>query len=148
MLFKYCQNCGVRGSNIPKISNKQGTFMTVTQECSSCQQTFKWSSQSKTGIIPTGNINLASGILFSGSVPSKSMQAMKIAGIGTISRDTYFRYQRKYLTAAVYKEYELEQRNYLTQVKDEVNFAGDGRCDSVGHSAKYCNYTLLLLIKI
>ena len=45
----------------------------------------------------------------------------------------------------VHKAWKQERSSVLDEVnrKGPVNLIGDGRCDSPGHNAKYCTYTMM-----
>lgn len=97
-----------------------------------------------TGAIPDGNISLSSAILFAGALPGKVLDVLRIWGLTTISRDTFFLHQKKYLHAAIRRVWHREQKKNLACITGKpVRLAGDARCDSVGHCAKYGSYGLL-----
>ncbi|CAH3020731.1 unnamed protein product [Porites evermanni] len=66
-------------------------------------------------------------------------------GLVCYSARTFFKHQRSFLFPAVIYHWESYQTDLLNKVKDlkDVVSAGDGRYDSMGHSAKYGAYTLL-----
>lgn len=145
-LFTYCLFCG---SSSTKISKKViGSFLRIVQTCCHCGKKRHWESQPYVGTIPAGNILMSSAILFSGSVPHKSLRIFKYIGIACISISTFFRHQRKYLENAVANVWKEEQAKLFQVIKEKGGtpaVAGDGRCDSPGHSAKFGSYTLLEL---
>ena len=53
--------------------------------------------------------------------------------------------QNKFLFPLVDKAWIEERSSVLEAIKRDgpVNLIGDGRCDSPGHSAKYCTYTMM-----
>ena len=57
---------------------------------------------------------------------------------------TYFIHQDKLLFPVVLSYWESYRSTLLSQMKDmkDVVFSGDGRFDSMGHSAKYGVYTM------
>jgi len=61
------------------------------------------------------------------------------------SHTTYYNIQNKYLFPVVNKAWNEERNSVLDEVKRNgpVNLIGDGRCDSPGHNAKYCTYTMM-----
>ncbi|KAK3698274.1 hypothetical protein QZH41_009501 [Actinostola sp. cb2023] len=68
------------------------------------------------------------------------------ANLKTISEDTYTNLRKKYVFPVVKNTWEQEQSTVFEDLKSRdvgIALAGDGRCDSPGHCAKYCTYTLL-----
>lgn len=65
-------------------------------------------------------------------------------GIACITPRTYFNHQKAYLMKAVNKYWDSFQTKILSQLAGKpLNLAGDARCDSMGHSAKYSSYSLM-----
>ncbi|XP_074649035.1 uncharacterized protein LOC141904348 [Tubulanus polymorphus] len=62
------------------------------------------------------------------------------------STRTYFRYQKNYLHDAVSSVWEASRSALVNKLPGPRLLAGDGRCDSMGHSAKFGSYTLMDLI--
>ena len=55
----------------------------------------------------------------------------------------YYYHQKHLLFPAIYKYWQAYQKKLLDSLKDkDVVLAGDGRHDSMGHSAKYGAYTI------
>ena len=63
----------------------------------------------------------------------------------TISEKSFYRLRRSYVAPAIKKKWRIEQKKVIKGLKtqEEVVLVGDGRCDSPGHSAKYCTYTFM-----
>uniref|UniRef100_A0A8C6TKS8 Transposase n=1 Tax=Neogobius melanostomus TaxID=47308 RepID=A0A8C6TKS8_9GOBI len=62
----------------------------------------------------------------------------------SISEDTYTALRKKCVFPTITKTWINERNAVLTDLaSQEVVLCGDGRCDSPGHSAKYCTYTFL-----
>lgn len=60
------------------------------------------------------------------------------------SKGTFNSIQRKYLWPVVNNKYLNQQREVLQSFRGErLVVAGDGRCDSPGHNAKYGTYSIL-----
>ena len=58
----------------------------------------------------------------------------------------FFRHQRQYLQPAISKIWKSEQLALLLSLRDwkkKLALSGDGRADSLGHSAKYGSYTVI-----
>ncbi|XP_064482816.1 uncharacterized protein LOC135395651 [Ornithodoros turicata] len=68
-------------------------------------------------------------------------ELMKMA---TLTMSQYFRTQKEHLFPAVNDVYLMRQAEILDQLRPlPLTLAGDGRCDSPGHTALYGTYTLL-----
>lgn len=65
-------------------------------------------------------------------------------GLCGISGSTYFSHQRKFLFPSILMYWEKYQCSLLASIKSQQDctFSGDGRYDSMGHSAKYGTYTM------
>lgn len=61
-------------------------------------------------------------------------------------REPYFNIREQYICPVVRTTWQQQQQEIFSELKDREGgavLAGDGRCDSPGHSAKYCTYTFL-----
>ena len=77
--------------------------------------------------------------------PPEILQVFKIMGLLGYNKVTYYYHQRHFLFPSIVKYWQSYQKKILDSLKEkEVVIAGDGRQDSMGHSAKYCSYTVLL----
>ena len=148
VLFKKYQNCGDETNTTT--TRVIGTFLNVIQHCSKCFFTYKWDSQPVIKDIPAGNILLSASILFSGSLPAKVLQVLRIYGCASISYRTYFRHQGSFLQPAICTAWNKHQADLFKQLRREKRpliIGGDGRADSPGHSAKFGSYTVMELNK-
>ena len=140
VLFKKCQNCG--DETTTTTTRVIGTFL---MSSSIGQNVFtQWDSQD----IPAGNILLSAASLFSGSLPAKVSQVLRIYGCASISYRTYFRHQGSFLQPAictVWKKHQADLFKQLRREKRPLIIGGDGRADSPGHSAKFGSYTVMEL---
>ena len=70
---------------------------------------------------------------------------LKLLNLKFFSHTTYYNIQKKYLFPVVNKAWKEEKSSVLDEVKSNgpVSLIGDGRCDSPGHNAKYCTYTIM-----
>jgi len=94
--------------------------------------------------IPAGNILLSASILFSGALPSKMLRVLSTCGIQAISLSTFFRHQKQFLLRTISNVWQEEEDMLIKSLKNkELVLGGDGRNDSMGHSAKYGSYTLM-----
>lgn len=146
-LFRNCRRCGVK-EGIQTKTSIIGTFITITQHCSTCLFQFRWESQPIIKNIPAGNILLSGSILFSGSLPSKVMKMFRIFGCASISESTYFNHQKTFLQPSINSVWKHKQETLFKQLRKEKRpliIGGDGRADSPGHSAKFGSYTVMEL---
>jgi len=108
---------------------------------------FTWQTQpSIPGVKGKGNLALTAGLFFSGAQFSKFQQFVSIVNLKSIGKDCYYALREKYVFPVTDACWETEQNNLINTLKDRresVTLAGDGRCDSPGHSAKYGTYTTL-----
>ena len=65
-------------------------------------------------------------------------------GLLVISMRTFFQHQRKYLFPSVLLQWEKHRSSLIEEIKniEDAQWSGDGRFDSMGHSAKYGAYTM------
>ena len=143
MLF--CFNCK---ADKPEVSLKQnGTMVTVTQRCSKCIKGYVWNSQTfmPQGKYPTGNVLLSFAVLMAGASISKMLLVFRHMGLSVYSARTFFAHQRALVFPTVVHHWNLYQAGLVSTLKGMQNvvWSGDGRFDSMGHSAKYGVYTML-----
>ncbi|CAH1242501.1 Hypp6778 [Branchiostoma lanceolatum] len=123
-----------------------GTMPIVTQSCTSCgEDSYAWPSQPFVfGKYPTGNILLSFGILISGISLSKTLLLFKHIGLSMFSGRAYHQHQKKYLVPFILRYWESYRQRLINLLKGEKNavWSGDGRYDSMGHSAKYGAHTM------
>jgi len=79
-----------------------------------------------------GNLLTLGAILFSGNTFSRIAQFASFLKLKCFSHSTFYNIQNKFLFPLVDKAW-----------IEEPGLIGDGRCDSPGHSAKYCTYTMM-----
>ena len=65
-------------------------------------------------------------------------------GLKVHSARTFFRYQKLFLFPVILYHWETYRSNLVSKIKQlkDVEWTGDGRFDSFGHSAKYGAYTM------
>ena len=121
-------------------------MVTVTQGCRNCgPHAFVWRSQPFVlGRYPAGNVLLSFAILMARASVSKVLLVLKHMGISLYSVRTYFVHQSKFLFPAILTFWERYRATLVNELKEkrEVIWCGDGRFDSMGHSAKYGAYTM------
>jgi len=94
----------------------------------------EWYCQPFVGYKPAGNLLMSAGILFLGSIPSKTLRMYREMNIQCISISTYMQHQKYYLHPA---NFQNDYVDYATEKNLSLNLGGDGRADTPGHSAKY-----------
>ena len=142
MLFQICHHCFARN---PEITTKQtGTMITVISTCTACSKIHKWQSQPlMRGNFPAGNLLLSFAMLTAGASLRKVLLVFKHMGLMVFHEPTYYYHQRHFLFPAVVKYWRSYQAKLFEALQGkDVVLAGDGRHDSMGHSAKYGTYTI------
>ena len=140
----FCFKCKKKSPNASMKRN--GTMVTVSQNCLNCgEDGFVWKSQPLAfGKYPAGNILLSFAILMAGASVSKVLLMFQHMGLSVYTSRTYFYHQKKFLFPTIlcyWESYRLKLVNLVKKLKDAV-WCGDGRYDSMGHSAKYGTYTM------
>ena len=85
-------------------------------------------------------IKLISGVSISGM-----LLALKHMGMSIYDRATFFRHQNQLLFPSIlgrWKTYQRDMYQEIKEVEGDIEWSGDGRFDSMGHSAKYGAYTM------
>ena len=79
-----------------------------------------------------------------GASISKVLLVFRHMGLSAYNIRTFFTHQRTFLFPAILHYWETCQAAFLNTIKgmNDVIWCGDGRFDSMGHSAKYCAYTM------
>lgn len=140
----FCFKC--KHANPTATMKANGTMVIVSQHCVKCgQNAFQWRSQPLVlGRYPAGNILLSFAVLMAGASISKIFLVFKHMGLYMYGVRTYFKHQTMFLFPIVLSHWETYQGNLIMQLKamKDVVWSGDGRFDSMGHSAKYGAYTM------
>ncbi|KAH9378733.1 hypothetical protein HPB48_018970 [Haemaphysalis longicornis] len=136
-LFASSQHCHEPCQVLFKV--EEGSMLQVESRCR-VGHTIIWESQPFLNHKPAGNALLAAAIPFAGCSVAPCLRSLQSINFQAISETTYYTYQKRYLVPAV----TTEKQDALVQsvVGTAGDLAGDGRCDSRGHSAKYCTYVL------
>ena len=76
---------------------------------------------------------------------SKVLLVVKHIGLGVYESRTFFYHQSRFVFPIILKYWETYLVSLVTKIKGmkEAVWSGDGRFDSIGHSAKVGAYTLL-----
>ncbi len=150
-LFQFCpsRHCGAPCNVSRSTAKCHGSMLVVTQECTLCDYTRRWSSQPMIGNIPAGNLLISSAALFSSACPTKVLRFLQHLNVQGVSMNTFLNHQRFYLQPAIVDQWRTEQMKLIQQLREKgepLILGGDARCDSPGHSAKYGTYTLMDLM--
>lgn len=140
----FCFNCKAEN---PEVSMKpNGTMVTVRQHCRKCTKGYVWSSQKYMphGRYPVGNVLLSFAVLMAGASISKVLLVFRHMGLCVYSACTFFTHQHRFLFPTVIHHWESYQAGLVSTLKNmkDVVWSGDGRFDSMGHSAKFGAYTM------
>ena len=119
-------------------------MLNINIYCKNCKENFTWKSQPYLfKKFPAGNILLSFGILCAGASVKKVLRVFKNMGLLGYNEVTYYFHQRHFLFPSIVSHWHSYQEKILDSLQGkEVTLAGDGRHDSMGHSAKYCTYTM------
>ena len=76
---------------------------------------------------------------------SKILLVFRHMGLAVFSIRTYFRHQRHLVFPSIFYYWKTYRKSLIDKAKglNRVEWSGDGRFDSMGHSAKYGVYTML-----
>ena len=144
-LRSVCPNCGAEAT----ITSMQvrGALITAQRSCSSCQINIKpWKSSPMAGKTACTNLVMSSSIYTSGASISKVLRMFKLMNVAAISKRTVNRHATAIIQPTISIEWKEQQTNRISQLKGKdggLVVAGDGRCDSPGHTAKYGSFTFI-----
>lgn len=143
LLFKHCHICH---ATEPALTVKQaGTMIVITSTCLECNQQFTWKSQPHMldSKYFAGDVLLSFATLCAGGSIRKTLLIFEHMGICAYHESSYYRHQRKLFFSSIITHWRSYQDKIFKSVDGkEVVLAGDGRHDSMGHSAKFGTYTI------
>jgi hypothetical protein len=97
------------------------------------------------GLFAAGNLLLSFAILTAGGSVTKVLNIFKNMGNLAYRKGTFYNHQRYLLIPSITGFWIKYQNKILESLQGKkVILPGDGRHDSMGHSAKYCTYTIFL----
>ncbi|XP_028408273.1 uncharacterized protein LOC114530875 [Dendronephthya gigantea] len=147
LLFKFCHYCKADDPLVETTTD--GTLLIVRTTCANpvCSRKNNiWRSQP---LMPTTKLNacdflLSFAILVSGGSPTKVLNMFRHMGLVGMCNESYYRHQGKMLFPTIFLHWEDYRRKILgrLQALESLVISGDGRHDSMGHSAKYGAYTI------
>ncbi|XP_071965513.1 uncharacterized protein [Antedon mediterranea] len=140
MLLSICLSCF--SSKVQVCCRNKGSMLIANIRCLCCHTNREWKSQPEARGTPMGNILLSGAILFSGSTPTQFLRALKSINVSAISKRTFFRHQQNFLHRVVRNNWFSKRDKHFAELQGkDISIGVDGRCDSMGHSAKYGSYT-------
>ena len=87
---------------------------------------------------------LSGAIIFSGNLPTKSLRLLKSISIASPSARLFFGNHTNHIHYILAKLWNSQYHQLLQGIGEEgLLTGGDGRCDSMGHSAKYGSYAVV-----
>ncbi|XP_069801268.1 uncharacterized protein [Dendropsophus ebraccatus] len=140
-----CQHFSGCKAPIEKIiKRRMDTFISVQVICRFGHSEKLWESQPRQGGKPLGDLIVASAVLLSGNTFVKVKQMFHLINFIGICDDAYYRFQRNVMFPTIDNCWMEEQKRLISELgKRPVCVVGDGQCDTPGHSAKYCVYSLM-----
>ena len=171
-LFQSCPMCKGPSDGFVSETKGTRIKVTQRCQDSNCNHQNYWTNQQYVRTMPVGNLLMSAAILisgmgisamhvhliihiehiydillpFSGLSTEKVLRMFKFMNIACISRAAYYRHASKYVNPVIIQEWRNKQDSLFMQFKDQEQglvLAGDGRCDSPGHCAKYGSYTVI-----
>ena len=142
-LFKVCITCGQAILDQSKFI--KGSMVSVKSTCINGHVN-TWDSQPYVNGMPLCNLLIPAAILFTGNTFTPIEHFSSCLNLQMISKTTFYKVQNKYVFPVIHNTWHNHQKQVLQSIKEQkvqINVAGDGRCDSPGHSAKYGTYSLL-----
>ena len=141
-LLNFCSKCGKPITK--KVRFTTGSMLSVKMECHGGHD-YTWQSQPVVNRTPMGNILMSAAILFAGLTHAAVAEMAACLGLLFFSQPVFDRYQKEVLFPVVQEAWELEREGTALEVKDggPATLAGDARCDTPGHNAKYGSYALM-----
>ncbi|XP_064631695.1 uncharacterized protein LOC135489984 [Lineus longissimus] len=92
-----------------------------------------------------GNLLLSAAVLFSGTTYAKLADMSSYLKMPILGKSQFYVLQKQYLFPVVNETWITCQTMVLDGLSQEsdIVLSGDGRCDSPGHCAKYCTYSVM-----
>ena len=141
-LLKYCSRCGQTVTNKSRFST--GSMLSVRIECHA-GHAHTWQSQPVVRKTPMGNLLMSAAILFAGLTHKAVADMAACLGLLFFTQPVFDQNQKEILFPVIEEAWDLERQGTVIEVKDGglATLAGDARCDTPGHNAKYGSYTLM-----
>ena len=121
-----------------------GSMVDQCIKCMCCNFVREWRSQPEIRGAHLLEMICWLGLLFSGGLQGQLLRALQSINIDGISPRTLFTHQSNYLNNVVNNVWFSQHNTLLNELQGTGLVVGaDGRCDSMGHSAKYGSYTAM-----
>ena len=147
-LMKFCKNCGS-----PVIHKKKSVVGSMLRYHITCHKgcSYTWTNQPNfLPHLPALNLIIAAAIVMTGNTFTKIKAFADAMNLACISSTTFLAHQKNTLIPVIQEQWLQNRSKIIEQIKDQqlpdeqLILAGDARCDSPGHNAKYGSYTLML----
>lgn len=143
-LFEHCSKC-LRLSSA-EIKYVIGSMVCIQSVCCACGNTEMWQSQPYIRNVPEVNLLFTGAVLASGMSYIKTIRLFQHLDIAIISESTFKIHSKGYVQPVIYQMWQEQQQHLFTTLQrlgGELVLAGDSRCDSPGHCAKFGTYVFL-----
>lgn len=121
----------------------QGTLVSVSAHCENISHT-PLVQPATPWKIATWELMTAAAVLSSGNSPTKALWFLATANVKVFCLRYYMAFQDTYFIPATYNVYCAKRDILLTERQgNALKLGGDGRCCSLGHTAKYGSYSVM-----
>lgn len=143
-LLQLCKFCGA--AVVQQERRTVGSMLVCDIQCHN-GHSYIWQSQPLLRNTPAGNLELAAAILYTGGTYTKLAAFAGALNMEFISKTSFNTLQITTLFPVIQEAWLLERERAALELKQlgPCVLAGDARCDSPGHSAKYGSYTLMAI---
>ena len=139
-LLRVCSKCFCHAEIIAVIT--RGAMLMIKKVCSNYHDTV-WYSNPRMGHMPLINLEMSAAVLYSGNTFTRIKEMMELCKVSFLGRTSYHDLQTRFLIPTVNNFFQKSRHKILSDIKWPIELAGDGRCDSLGNSAKYGTYTVM-----
>ena len=141
--FKLLKQCCSCGQEVELNTSARGTLLVVNGTCPD-GHVLTWQSQPLIRDVGAGNLLVAAAVLLCGLTFTGISNFAKLLNLAMFSESTFYRLQKEYLFPVIHTNYGMQQGAVIEFLRgNDLKLSGDGRCDSLGYSAKYCTYSLM-----
>ena len=139
-LHKFCNQCGSPVTE--KSKRTTGSMISYSITCHAGHK-YTWRSQPVQHRQPVGNLLISAAILTTGNTFAKIKAFADSLNLQLFSHTLYNKIQKEKLLPVIQEDWEKEKAVEEVKSLGPVVLAGDGRCDTPGHCAKYGTYSLM-----
>ena len=144
-LMKFCSQCGAPIISKAQSHKYEGSIVTYHIKCLSGHD-YMWQSQPCVRAKqPAGNVMIAGSIFVTGNSFTKVESFANAMNLKFISESCFLDHQKETIIPVVSEMWDKEKKKVMKDMKrrDTLILAGDARCDTPGHNAKYGSYSLM-----